>query len=166
LLYYSIKYCIAVKEFVGTSLLSDSEKDALEAVMDDIHATFARDITVFKFPERTVITTDSDFNPYYKTGGATSSIENIPVSGTYSARIYYVDDVTKKFWSEQNSKSVLKTDVPVGTVRIKVAADAYEFIKTAQRVDLDDRRFVLDSVLRGHGLFTTKYYTFYLKPDP
>lgn len=150
---------------VGTSLITTTEKAALEAVMDDIHATFARDIVVYKFAERTVISTDLNFNPLYDTGGATTSIVNTPVSGTYSARIHYVDDVDKKFWSEQNSKLSLKIDAPVGTVRLKVDADAYEFMKTAQRIDLDEKRYVIDSTFRPHGLFSNKYYTLYLKPD-
>ncbi len=150
---------------MGTSLISTTEKAALEAVMDDLHATWARDITVFKFAERTVITTNDDFNPLYDNSGSTTSVINTPVSGTYSARIHFVDDVDKKFWSEQNSKLSLKIDAPVGTVRLKIAADAYSFIKDAQRIDLDDKRYVIDSVLKPHGLFSTKYYTLYLKPD-
>ena len=33
---------------MATNLISDSERTALNAVIDDIHETFAREITVFK----------------------------------------------------------------------------------------------------------------------
>ena len=48
---------------MATSLISSSEKAALEAVIDDIHETFARTITVFKEASSIVILTDANFNP-------------------------------------------------------------------------------------------------------
>ena len=48
----------------------------------------------------------------------------------------------------------------------KITAEDYEYIKDARRVDLDGKRFVLNSSFRGHGLFDSQYYTLYLKPDP
>lgn len=41
------------------SLISDSEKTSLNAVMDDQHDTFARPVTVIKDPIKTVPTPSS-----------------------------------------------------------------------------------------------------------
>lgn len=151
---------------MGTSLISQSEKDGLDAIMDDVHATFARSITVYKFATETVITTNEDFNPIYHTAGAETSIVNTPVSGSLSARIKYIDDVEQKFWNKSASSLDIKLQVPVGHVRIKIPASGKSLFEGAQRVDLDGERYVIDSALRGHGLFDNKYYTIYLKPDP
>ena len=60
----------------------------------------------------------------------------------------------------------IKLEAVVGSVRLKITAEDYEYIKDARRVDLDGKRFVLNSSFRGHGLFDSQYYTLYLKPDP
>ena len=151
---------------MATSLISDSEKQQLNAVIDDIHETFAREITVFKEASQIVIITDPNFNPLYNTAGQTTSIVNTPVSGTFKARIKYEDDIGKKYWSEGGLDSQIKLEVVVGTVRLKIDAAAYDFIKDGRRFDVDGKRYVLNSTFRPHGLFDNQYYTLYLKPDP
>jgi len=151
---------------MATSLISDSEKAALNAVIDDVHETFAREITVFKEASKVVIITDPNFNPLYNTAGQTTSYVNTPISSTFKARIQYEDDIAKRYWSEAGLSSQVKLEAIVGSVRIKVKAEDYEFIKDGRRFDIDGKRYVLNSVFKPHGLFDIKYYTLYLKPDP
>jgi len=151
---------------MATSLISNSEKTALNAVIDDIHETFAREITVFKEASKVVIITDPNFNPLYNTAGQTTSYVNTPISRTFKARIKYEDDIGKRYWSEGGLNSQIKLEVIVGSVRLKINAEDYEFIKDARRFDVDGKRYVLNSTFRPHGLFDNKYYTLYLKPDP
>jgi len=151
---------------MATSLLSDSEKAALDLVIEDVHETFARMITVFKEASEVVIITDPNFNPLYNTAGQTTSIINTPVYKQFKARIYYNDDIAKQYWSETSVNTQIKLQAIVGTVRLKIRAEDYEYIQDARRFDLDGRRFVLNSSFRGHGLFDSQYYTLYLKPDP
>ena len=151
---------------MATSLISDSEKTALNAVIDDIHETFAREITVFKEASKVVIITDPNFNPLYNTAGQTTSYVNTPISRTFKARIKYEDDINRRYWSEAGLNSQIKLEAIVGSVRLKINADDYEFIKDARRFDVDGKRYVLNSTFRPHGLFDNKYYTLYLKPDP
>lgn len=151
---------------MGTSLLTSTEKAALAAVFDDIHETFAREITVYKEASTVVIITDPNYNPLYKTAGQTTSIINTPVYKTFKARIQYQDDVGKKYWSEQGLNSQIKLEAVVGTVRLKIDQDAYDYVKDARRFDVDGKRYVLNSTFRPHGLFDIQYYTLYLKPDP
>ncbi len=151
---------------MATNLISASERTALNAVIDDIHETFAREITVFKEASQIVIITDPNFNPLYNTAGQTTSIINTPVYKQFKARIYYNDDIAKQYWSETAVNTQIKLQAIVGTVRLKIRAEDYEYIQDARRFDLDGRRFVLNSSFRGHGLFDSQYYTLYLKPDP
>jgi hypothetical protein len=147
------------------SLLSDAEKTSLNSCFSDLHDTFARDINVFKDSQKTIITTNLAFNPIYGNAGATTSIVNTPVSGTYKARIQYGKDFRDTYFSEDSKmKSDPNLDIPVGTVRLKVTVAAYDFIKDSKRIDLDGSRYVVDSKFRGHGLFDVQYYTLFLKP--
>jgi hypothetical protein len=151
---------------MATSLLSDSEKTALDLVIEDVHETFARTITVFKEASEVVIITDPNFNPLYNTAGQMTSIVNTAVYKQFKARIYYNNDIGKEYWSESSVNTQIKLQTVVGTVRIKIKAEDFDYIKDGRRFDLDGRRFVLNSSFRGHGLFDSQYYTLYLKPDP
>ena len=150
---------------MATNLISASERTALNAVIDDVHETFAREITVFKEASQIVIITDPNFNPLYNTAGQTTSYVNTPVYKTFKVIIYYNDDISKKYWSESGLASQIKLEVVVGSVRIKMRADDYDYIKDGRRFDVDGKRFVLNSSFRPHGLFDNQYYTLYLKPD-
>ena len=150
---------------MATSLISTSERAALNSVIDDIHETFARNITVYKEASKGVIITDPNFNPLYDTGEGATSYVNTPVYKTFKARIQYEDDIGKRYWSDANMQSQIKVDAIVGTVRLKISAEDYDYIKDAKRFDVDGKRYVLNSSFRPHGLFDNKYYTLYLKPD-
>jgi hypothetical protein len=151
---------------MGTSLLSASEKSQLNAAFDDIHETFAREITVYKEASQIVIITDPNFNPLYNTAGQTTSYVNTPIYRTFKARIFYNDDFTKDYWTESKVEGQFKMQTVTGSVRIKMRAEDYDFIKEGIRFDIDGKRFVLISSLRPHGLIGVQYYTIYLKPDP
>jgi hypothetical protein len=151
---------------MGTSLLSTSEKEQLNAAFDDIHETFAREITVYKEASQIVIITDPNFNPLYNTAGQTTSYVNTPIYRTFKARIFYNDDFTKDYWTESKVEGQFKMQTVTGSVRIKLRAIDYDFIKEGIRFDIDGKRFVLISSLRPHGLIGVQYYTIYLKPDP
>jgi len=151
---------------MATNLISASQRVALNATMEDIHETFAREITVFKEASQIVIITDPSFNPLYNTAGQTTSYVNTPVYKTFKVRIQYNDDIGKKYWSESGLASQIKLEAVVGSVRIKIKSEDYEYIKDGRRFDLDGKRFVLNSTFRPHGLFDNQFYTLYLKPDP
>jgi|TARA_S200002703_G_scaffold158998_1_gene170927 hypothetical protein len=150
---------------MATSLISTSERAALNSVMDDIHETFAREITVYKEASKVVIITDPNFNPLYDTGEKTTSYVNTPVYKTFKVRIQYEDDIAKRYWSDAGMQSQIKLEAIVGTVRLKILSSDYDYIKDAKRFDVDGKRYVLNSSFRPHGLFDNKYYTIYLKPD-
>ena len=130
---------------MAASLISTSERAALNSVIDDIHETFARNITVYKEASKVVIITDPNFNPLYDSGEGTTSYVNTPVYKTFKARIQYEDDIGKRYWSDANMQSQIKVDAIVGTVRLKISAEDYDYIKDAKRFDVDGKRYVLNS---------------------
>lgn len=77
---------------MGTSLISDSQKTAIKSIIDDIHETFARTITVFEEGERVLIAASSTYNGIYgKTEGGGSSVSRTVVSHSVKARIKYIN---------------------------------------------------------------------------
>ena len=145
------------------SLLSDADKTTLNEAMDSLHDTFARDVQIIKEAVKTVTTTNAQFNSVYGTAGATTSLVYTPQSGTYRARVQYLNQ-NEEYFADSQLDSQLKIKIPAGSVRIKVSGDAHEYLKDAKRVQLDDRRFTIFSDVRPHGLFNSRYFTYYLRP--
>ena len=150
------------------SLLSDSEKDALQNAFNDIHDTFARPIYYFKEAKTVVLNTSPSYNPIY--GQTTNqspqqrTIKNVVQSGQFSARITYDTDRAESYVTSPEIDSQLKLRLPDGYVRIKVDASGNDIIQKTKRVDFDGRRFSVESDVRPHGLFKPTYYTFFLTP--
>ena len=145
------------------SLLTNAEKTTLNEAMDALHDTFARDIQIIKEAVKTVTTSNAQFNSVYGTAGSSTSLTYTPQSGSYKARVQYLRQ-DEDYFSDSRIDSQLKIKMPAGSVRIKVTGDAHDYLKDAKRVQMDDRRFTIQSDYRPHGLFDARYYTYYLKP--
>ena len=48
-----------------TSLISDSQKNIIKAIIDDIHETFAREINVYEDGRKILISASSQYNGIY-----------------------------------------------------------------------------------------------------
>jgi len=147
------------------SLLTTAEKDTLNSAMLDQHDTFARAITVYKDAVQTVSTPSKSFNSIYGNAGATTSITYAPQSSSVNARVQYSHQFDQKLFHDEQSDSQLKIKMDEGTVRIKIKAADFAVVKEAKRVEFDSRTFFIKSDFRGHGLFDTQYYTFYVQPS-
>ena len=53
---------------------------------------------------------------------------------------------------------------PVGSVKIKVDATGYNYLKEARKVEFDGRRYGIGSDRKTYGMFGPKYYSFILTP--
>jgi hypothetical protein len=53
---------------------------------------------------------------------------------------------------------------PAGTVKIKVDAAAWPFLKEARKVEFDGRRYQISSDYKPNGMFGPRYYSFLLTP--
>jgi|TARA_R110000824_G_scaffold107299_4_gene253502 hypothetical protein len=145
------------------SLLTNAEKTTMNEAMDDLHDTFARDVQIIKEAKKTVTSPNSQFNSVYGTAGSSTSLVYETQSGTYKARVQYLRQ-DEEYFSDSQLDSQLKIKIPAGSVRLKVSGDAHDYLKDAKRIQLDDRRFTIFSDYTPHGLFDSRYYTYYLKP--
>ncbi len=146
------------------SLIDDANKEDMRKVMKSIHDTFARDIKFIKDAKRVILSTDPNYNYLYKSvRGSVSTIKREITEKVFKARILYVGRQEEGlFDSEANAQ--IKVEKNVGSVRLKVDAVGYSYLKETKRVELDGRLFTISSDERPHGLFSPQYYTFYLKP--
>jgi hypothetical protein len=147
-----------------TSFLDNIDKDGLESVFDDLHDTFARDIKFIKDSQKIILSTNPNYNYLYKNAkGQMNTVKNKIIQTTMKARILYVGRQEGDLFDGEAGAQI-KVDKNAGEVRIKVNKDGYDFLKEAKRCELDGRKFTISSDERPHGLFSPRYYTFYLKP--
>jgi len=147
-----------------TSLISDSQKNTIKAIIDDIHETFARNITVYEEGEKVLIAASSQFNGIYgKTSGGSTSVQKTVVSHTIKARIKYIN-AREQNLSGGEIESQLGIELVDGSVRITVDADGFEILKEAKRCEFEGRKYTIDSKGNPTGIFGPQYYHFYLSP--
>ena len=146
--------------------LSENQKTNIKSIIDQIHYTFAREITVFKIGQRTVISSSPNYNALYRQ--QSSNTATTEVSQTFQARIKYVEMNETLLQDSQSSSSYSsgqdKIILPAGTVKIKVNLEGYEYVREAKRVELDGRRFSIKSDGKPLGMFGPQYYEFILIP--
>jgi hypothetical protein len=140
--------------------LSENQKTNIKSIIDQIHDTFAREITVFKIGQRTVIASSPTYNALYKK--QSSNTTTTEVSQTFQARIKYVD-MNEELLKNPNPGQD-KIIMPTGVVKIKVNLEGFNYVKEAKRVELDGRRFSIKSDGKPLGMFGPQYYEFILTP--
>jgi len=149
---------------MGTALISDTQKIAIQSIIDDIHETFARNITVFEEGRKILIAASPEYNGVYGRIGATSSsTKKTVVSHTLKARIKYINTREQNL-ADGNINSQIDIDLIDGSVRITVDNSGFEILKEAKRCEFDGRKYTIDSKGNPTGLFGPQYYHFYLSP--
>lgn len=151
-----------------SDLIPDSDKVDLASNFFDIHNTFSRPIIIYKTANQTIITTNPNYNFVYQNDGG-NTVDYVPVSGVFNARIKYDDRQVIDYFTKRDvgveaagAQGEVRLAQEKGFVRIKVAADAYEFMKDCDRVTFDDCSFEIILGRRPHGLFGVDFYDFYL----
>lgn len=150
-------------------ILSSTEKAVYQSVIRDIHDTWKRPITIFKTPERIILTENPNFNFVYD-DSAPNTVENYTVnSGIFYARIFYmksdVDNATvltapNLGKSEFGDARLIN---PFNMVQIKIDESGHQFIQGAKLIEIDTEKYSVLSAGRRHGLFIPEYYTYWLQ---
>ena len=144
-----------------SSFLTEYQKQNIRNIMDSIHDTFARDITVYKFGQRLSIATNDTYNAMYKKNSVSTTTELVPISQVIKARIKYDKFDQTNFYQEGAQEKIV---VPEGAVYIKVNREGFLFIKDAKTVELDGLTYQIKSPGKPEGMFGPQYYRFLLIP--
>lgn len=143
---------------MATSLISESQKNTIKDIIDDIHETFARNITVYQEGEKILIASSSEFNGIYgKTSNGGSTVKNSIISHTINARIKYIN-------SKKDILDIPGVEFIDGLVRISVNLAGFEILKESVRCEFEGRRYTITSKGDPTGIFGPQYYQFYLSP--
>jgi hypothetical protein len=147
--------------------LSASRESNIENLYNTLHETFAKTITVYKNSQKTVVASNAQYNSIYRrtNTGSTANVEYTTISQTFDARVYYLKSEEEYLANEGNQQGTQnKIILPMGSVKIVVKQDAYEFIKEARKIEFDGRRFNIKSDGNPDGMVGNQFYTFYLTP--
>jgi hypothetical protein len=138
------------------SLVSDAEKLLLGNEFNDLHDTFSRPVTVYKTPERVVISTDSNYNFLYNDQEAIE-VTYVPISGQFDCRIEWQDPSKLMGWPE------IREEIRGNICRIKAKKDFVDFISDAEKIEIDERPVQSMGTSKPHGLFNIDFYTLFFK---
>ena len=139
-----------------SSLVSNQEKLAWANEFNNIHDTFARDVIVWKTPDRVIISSDSNYNFLYNDQEALE-VNYTPVSGIFQCRVQWQDPSKTMGWPE------IREEVPGNFCRIKAKKDFVDFIGDAEKIEIDGRFVQSMGTNRPHGLFNIDFYTLFFK---
>lgn len=147
-----------------SSLISESQKNTIKTIIDDIHETFARNITVYEEGRKILIAASSEYNGIYgKTSGGKTSTTKTVVSHIIKARIKYINSREENL-AGAGIGSQLDINLIDGSVRITVDESGFEILKEAKRCEFEGRKYTIDSKGNPTGIFGPQYYHFYLSP--
>jgi hypothetical protein len=138
------------------SLVSNTEKLLLANEFNDLHDTFSRPVTVYKTPERVVISTDSNYNFLYN-DQESIEVTYVPVSGQFDCRIEWQDPSKLMGWPE------IREEIRGNLCRVKAKKDFVDFISDAEKIEIDGRPVQSMGTNRPHGLFNINFYTLFFK---
>lgn len=150
------------------SYLSDAVKQAANNEFNNLHATFARPITIWKTAEQIIISTNPENSTIF--AGAPDNNETIVVqqSGTFMARVLYGKKQEPSMFNSaqwRNSAEQNNLWLQEGECRIRLDPTGAAFLEGAKNVTLDG--FVCEVVpnKRPHGLFTPNFYDYLVRKE-
>ena len=143
------------------SYLSSAQKTAIKDVFNNMHDTFARDITIYQTETNVFVATNDTYNALYKRLKNSTREEKTVTSTTAKARILYISKQMEK----DLSGLAAQINVPIqeGMVRLKITEATYNLFKKATKIEVDGDLFNIVSNAGGIGQFDITYYTIYLE---
>ena len=145
------------------SYFNSEEKEILESVMQNMHDTFARSIFAYKESKKIIISTDPNFNYLYNNVRGVKQILNKTQFKAIKARIMYMDKQNEVSY-DADVGAQIKVSHDIGEVRIKLDAEGHDYLKDAKRIEIDGRLMFKVTDVKKHGLFSPKFFTYYLRP--
>lgn len=139
------------------SLVSNAEKAVLVKVFADMFDTFKRTITIHKEPVKIFNQVANQPMAGYGEDSDEENVTFVPQKKDFYAVVAY-----------SNQQSEVATQVgsyEVGTVRIKVKAEAADYIKTGktERIEIDGKSFNKITEDKISDFLTVRFYVFYLR---
>ena len=141
------------------TLISETEKNSLTGIFNDIFDTFKRQIVVHKEPKRVVsqVNTASLFG--YGDPASSINYTYVPVSGVFDATIRYNIDQNEERLGD------IPDDIAVGGVFIKVKETARDYINKGktEKITFDNKSFKVSSLDANRSFLNSKFFVYKLE---
>jgi hypothetical protein len=141
------------------SLISETEKNNLTGIFNDIFDTFKREIVIHKEPKKVIsqVNTSSLFG--YGDPASSINYSYTPVSGVFQATVRY------NLEQETERLADIPSQVSVGGVFIKVQEPARNYINKGktERVTFDNKSFKVVSEDANKSFLNSKFYVYKLE---
>tara|TARA_R100000008_G_scaffold81896_1_gene65580 strand:- start:4855 stop:5313 length:459 start_codon:yes stop_codon:yes gene_type:complete len=148
-------------------LISASDKSDMEAAIEDVHDTFARNITIYKNKKEVFVATnpvfETSYNALYNKLKNSPTTRNTVSKYTVKARVQY-----RPLQNEEDEGGIgaqVNVQWGVGELRLKLNATAYADFKFATKIEIDGIIWRIVTDASRAGLFTPQYYVLYLERD-
>ena len=144
-----------------SGLIPEDQKKSIDDVFDDIHDTFAREITMFKKEKQVFVATNNTYNALYSRikneKGSNKVVEEIKIK----ARVAYAGNF--EFLRQNSENEIMGIDIPSDHIRIKLNKEGYDILKQATDIEIDGELFNVSSDPAKSGMFSVKYFNILLK---
>jgi len=147
---------------MGDNLVPESMRNSVRSALEDMHETFAREITIFKRKtESFVASSSSTYNALYsRLKGEQKTLGKVTQTKV-KARIDYIDRQEKYNVSAVGAQ--VNVPLPDGSVRLKIDAEGHAILKKSSRVEIDSQLYELVSDSAKTGPFEVHYFIMYFK---
>jgi hypothetical protein len=151
------------------SLIPSGTKLLYEDQFNKIHDTFARPIYIFRENNSIVINSNPGNNNFFQNAPFNDTVITTAVSGMFNARILYSKredlEMFEPFGIRKLGGDQVNIQKEAGAVRIKLDPTGASYLFDAKRVTFDGEVFTIRASKRPHGLFTPKFFDFYLQKE-
>jgi hypothetical protein len=147
------------------NLINSTLKASVEAAMEDLFDSFARDLTLtlYKRPEETIVSLDSNFDGNWNSGNNTVTYEEVS-SSSFPARIWYLDyeQQYKEFFFRGENIEGPRVAQDLGQIKLMLKESGYNYIKEASRAVVLGDSWEVTSAEKRVGILDFKYYVIIL----
>lgn len=143
------------------AFITSGDKVSAQEMLDEVFATFMEPIAIYQTPQKTVISTDPNFNFAYGDSQPSVNVGYTAQSGIFNATVEYLNRLNKEtmhFPIDAASLAIAR-----GYVRISVSGDAQEFLKNVEEVEFDGEKFRVITDPQSRGMFARNYYDYLLQ---
>ena len=144
---------------MGTNLISNEMRSGITSAMDDVGATFSREIYYSKKPEAVFISRNPEYIHGYQETALISGF--VPETGMFSGRIAHVNRYFPRPFGFVEYD--IKNEVYRGEVRLRVDPSGKALLRNVQTIIIDEDYYEVNSDVRPHGFFGIEWYDIFLK---
>lgn len=151
---------------MATSYLTQGQKDTVDNLIQNVHATFAIPVTVIKINKKTSLSSNPNYNSIYRQGQ--TNVVETEESREIQARVRYIK-MGEEIFNESDGSSQTSVQsriiMPAGSIRMKVDESGHTYMQDCKRVEISGKRYILFHGPRPIGFFDKQaFWEYFLTP--